>query len=135
MDHLFKTSVFRTPCCMDEFYQEEIESVTGNSCYRNTTDVSLLFNQQRLDRMTLENFSNYLDKLAAAPASPLTSIRQKMSDSQLLQFVKSRYIQSKSELMAYTSYLMAQSDEIRQALESQSSASDDTSAPNDTSSE
>lgn len=116
MDHLFKTSVFRTPCCMDEFYQEEIESVTGTSCYRNITDVSLLFNQQRLDRMTLENFSNYLDKMAAAPVSPLNSIRQKMSDSQLLQFVKSRYIQSKSELMAYTAYLMSESDQMRESL-------------------
>lgn len=109
---------------MDEFYREEIESVTGVACYRNTTDVSLLFNQQRLDRMSLENFSSYLDKISSSSASPLTSIRQKMSDSQLLQFVKSRYIQSKSELMAYTSYLMAQSDEIKQSLSSQSDVPD-----------
>lgn len=125
MDHLFKTAIFRTPCCMDDFYTEEFESVTGSPAYRNTTDVSLLFNQQRLDRMTLENFSAYLDKIPTASFSPLAAVRQKMSDKELLQFVKSRYIQSKSELMAYAAYLMSESDQIRESLNAASDPAPD----------
>lgn len=88
---------------------------------RCSTDVYMLFNQQRLDRMTLQRFSEYLN--ANIPTeSPLSQLRSKCTDAQLMQFCKSRYLQSPSELMAWSKYIDYEaqrlSDDVAAALKS-----------------
>ena len=67
-------------------------------------DIALILNQKRLDRMSLQGFSDYLNQ-AQVGDDPLKNIRSRMSDDQLLKFIKSRYIQSASELKSWYSYL------------------------------
>lgn len=54
--------------------------------------------------MTLEALVNRLNDIQPSD-NHLASIRNKMSDEQLMSFIKSRYIQTPSELMAYYNYL------------------------------
>lgn len=70
--------------------------------YRN--DVYALFHMEDLTRMELSRLSQFLDN-AGKSASSLRSVREKMSDAQLRQFVKSRYIQSPSELLRWSTWL------------------------------
>lgn len=63
-------------------------------------DIYLLFNQSRLSLVGKDSVNAWLDSLrASTPVSP------KLSDDDLINLVKSRHIQSMSELMAYSHYL------------------------------
>lgn len=95
-----------------------------DECVSYVNDVSLVFNQQRLDKQSLRVLSEKLDMLPAR--SPLAQIRKKMSDDQLHKFVKSRYCQSMSELEAYSKYLEV---EFNNELKSVAPAPDLDSAP------
>lgn len=96
---------FRTPSPIEDLNFVELPCV-HSSCpavhYR--TDVYALFHMQDLTRMELSKLSQFLDN-AGKSASSLTSVRSKMSDSQLRQFIKSRYIQSPSELLRWSAWL------------------------------
>ena len=102
-----KVTCLRLASPVETFYKQCVPVTHGAAdavAYR--TDIYMLFNQQRLDRMTLSQFSDYLDN--QTPTSGLSELRDKMSDSQLHQFIKSRYIQSPSELMAWSEYLSSE---------------------------
>lgn len=100
-------TALRVPSPVESFYREEVDTPLGTSkavTYRN--DIYLVLNQRRLDSMSLAQFSDYLDHDRSA--SQLSELRGKMSDAQLHQFVKSRYIQHIGELRAWQSYLDAE---------------------------
>ena len=102
-----KVTCLRCSSPVETFYKQDVPCVHGKDdavSYR--TDIYMLFNQQRLDRMTLSQLSNYLDN--QTPTSGLSQLRSKMNDEQLHQFIKSRYIQSPSELMAWSEYLSSE---------------------------
>lgn len=81
------------------------------------SDVYVLLNQKRLDKMSLDIFSNYLDSISSSSQSDgLSQLRGKVSDSDLLKFVKSRYIQSRSELLAWSQYLTFQAAQLGQDI-------------------
>lgn len=107
--------------------------VPHGSCksVKYVNDVYLLLNQKRLDRMSLEAFSSYLDSISDMSTASFSELRKNVGDKELLQFVKSRYIQSRSELLAWSSYLTSQmknvSDSAAQFVESQKSV--DSPAP------
>ena len=102
-----KVTCLRCASPVETFYKQDVPCVHGKDdavSYR--TDIYMLFNQQRLDRMTLSQLSDYLDN--QTPTSGLSQLRSKMKDEQLHQFIKSRYIQSPSELMAWSEYLSSE---------------------------
>lgn len=70
-------------------------------------DIYMLFNQRRLDRMTSAALSSWLQATSSYD-SGLANLRSRMTDEQLGSFIKSRYIQSRSELLAWSSYLESQ---------------------------
>lgn len=79
------------------------------------TDIAMLFNQQRLDKMTSSALVEYLDQT--------TNWRKqgnidKYSPEQLSMFVKSRYCQSPSELLAWSEYLDANYDRLSAEMQS-----------------
>lgn len=95
---------------VNEFMFQEIE-VSGKKTFRVTSDIYMLFNQQRLDRMSKERLVVYFENLSVNEPK-MRELRSKLSDDQLCSFVKSRFIQSPSELMAWSQYLMSSQDEV-----------------------
>lgn len=77
----------------------------GGSCCRCVSDVDLLFNQQRLDRMSLQALQQKLNEQAQLGDNGLSELRKNIKDEDLHRFIKSRYIQSLSELRAWSGYL------------------------------
>lgn len=98
----------RTP--VNEFMFQENEC-SGSKSVRITSDIYMLFNQQRLDRMSRERLVAYFDNVSVSEPK-MRELRSKLSDDQLCSFVKSRFIQSPSELMAWSQYLMSSQDEV-----------------------
>ena len=103
-------SEFRQASPVDQFMFEERE-YDGQKSYRLTSDICMLFNQQRLDRLSRESLLSYFADMAVNEPK-FGDLRSKLGDDQLISFVKSRFIQSPSELMAWSQYLMSSSDEV-----------------------
>lgn len=106
----------------EDLLTEENTSANGDvSSVRVCNDISLLFNQQRLESLGREGIEQFLDSLT--PKSPsLASLRSKISDADLLKVCKSRYIQSPSELLAWSSYLDSALSDIKQDIVDSASA-------------
>lgn len=99
---------------VNEFCFERLE-VNGNEVVTLTSDICMLFNQQRLDRMSRDRLLAYFENLSVTDPK-MSELRSKLSDDQLCSFVKSRFIQSPSELMAWSQYLMSSQDEMIAAV-------------------
>lgn len=113
-------SEFREESPVDDFSFQELE-VNGEKTVRLTSDIYMLFNQQRLDRLSRENLLKHFDSMSVSDPQ-FTKLRGKLGDDQLISFVKSRYIQSPSELMSWSQYLMSSSDEVIASLAAAQSA-------------
>lgn len=98
-------SSFYTPTPVDEFTFEKVSEPGSADSITLTSDIAMLFNQQRLDRCSKDALIQYFDSLSRA-SSPLSELRSKLSDDQLISIVKSRYLQSPSELIAYSERLV-----------------------------
>lgn len=105
-----KQSEFIEPSPVNEFVIQEYE-VDGEKSVRCSSDIYMLFNQQRLDRMSKERLLAYFENLSVNEPK-MRELRSKLSDDQLCSFVKSRFIQSPSELMSWSQYLMSSQDEM-----------------------
>ena len=114
------TDISHSNMCVSPLFEdlltEETTSPNGDvSTVRVCNDISLLFNQQRLQSLGQEGIKQFLDQLT--PKSPvLADLRKKISDSDLLKVCKSRYIQSPSELLAWSSYLDSSLSDIKQDI-------------------
>lgn len=106
----YVTSEFLEPSPVDEFMFSEMES-EGQKSIRLTSDICMLFNQRRLDRLSRAKLIDYFNDLSISN-STMSDLRAKLGDDQLITFVKSRFIQSPSELMAWSQYLMSSSDAV-----------------------
>lgn len=103
-----RLSIFREKTPVENFYIQTHKSLHGNcDSVAIVDDVYMLFNQQRLDRMSAAALSEWL-KTTSRTDSQLAALRSRMTDAQLGSFIKSRYIQSRSELLAWSGYLEAQ---------------------------
>lgn len=119
-------SEFREKSPVDDFMFQEIES-NGVSSTRLTSDIYMLFNQQRLDRMSRERLLSHFDSMSVREPK-FSDLRGRLGDEQLISFVKSRFIQSPSELMSWSQYLMSSSDEVIASLAAAQSAATPASA-------
>ena len=99
------TSNYYQPSLIDNFLVQEV-SDGENKSYTLTSDIYMLFNQRRLDKLTSQALIHHFESMSQRDSS-LASLRSKMTDDQLVQFVKSRYIQSPSELLAWSNYLVS----------------------------
>ncbi len=103
-------SEFREESPVDQFLRQEIE-VNGVPSVRLTSDIYMLFNQQRLDKLSRESLLSHFESMSVNEPK-FGDLRAKLGDDQLINFVKSRFIQSPSELMAWSQYLMSSSDAV-----------------------
>lgn len=98
-------SAFYVPTPVDEFTFEKVSVPGSDESVTLTSDITMLFNQQRLDRCSRDALIQYFDSMART-SSDFSALRSKLSDDQLMSIVKSRYLQSPSELLAYSESLV-----------------------------
>lgn len=84
------------------------------------TDLFLLLNAERLRNVLGEDtYRAYIASLSASPASSLSQLRAKLSDDDLLNSVKDRYIQHPSEVRSYIQGLDARLQTLKESIERQ----------------
>lgn len=131
------TTNVRVPTSFEAVTIDRIPSVYGNTdVVKYRSDIYLLLNQKRLDRMSLQAFSDYLNSMPQSSNDGLSQLRSKVGDADLLKYVKSRYIQSRSELIAWSQYLTANYAQAQQEVKdylAQQQADNDTNSKEPTS--
>ena len=78
-----------------------------------SNDIYLLLNQNRLSALGEDNVKKIFDSIGSQ-SSAVSELRKKVSDSDLLSFCKSRYIQTPSELRAWSNYLNTEMSDLVQ---------------------
>lgn len=88
---------------IDQLLVVKSKDTNGDEVYTFYNDVTLLFNQERLDAtLGPDNIRKWIERMA-----PRTSpYAEKFTDEQLLKFIKDRNIQSPSEIRAWSQYLI-----------------------------
>ena len=115
-------SEFVEPSPLHDFMFQEIEC-DGKKSIRVTSDIYMLFNQQRLDKLTRAQLVEYFDNLSVSEPK-MSDVRKRMTDDQLCSFLKSRFIQTPSELIAWSQYLMSSQDSMISASAAAAAAVD-----------
>jgi hypothetical protein len=83
---------------------------------RYVSDVSLLFNEDRIiNDIGEDNFRALVRSMQEIPSSPYYD--SGLTDEQLIETVKSRYIQSPSEVRAWVEQMVDQSEIVRTEYE------------------
>lgn len=83
--------------------------------YRIVSDVSLLFNQKRLSNtIGIDEAKSWLNSLNNTPSENLGA---KFSDEQLISLVKSRHVQSPSDLRSWSNFLTDQAKSLKDFVE------------------
>ena len=128
-------SITTQPTELDDFYHEEIEVLPGESITFITTDISLLFNQQRLMQASPLALDRLVNNLKSARPDSLKGY----TDEQLASAVKSRYIQSAADMQDYMRTVMMNMDEevanIQMKLAEQQNSQGSTSQESESSTE
>lgn len=110
-----RISGFYQPSTIDDFLFQK-HTVVGDAApsFRCTSDIYMLFNAQRLDRMSRDRILQHFNDMTVNNSS-LAALKSKLTDDQLISIVKSRYIQSPSELLSWSMYLNSLADEQLQS--------------------
>lgn len=120
INEIFDNSVsnFIEKSPVSEFYREElIGDATGEQVVFYSDPIYLLFNQERLSTLGIDGVKNYLDSLANQSNDPLSELRKNCSDDDLLATIKSRYLQTPSEILAWSRYMSNNVDTFNSLVE------------------
>lgn len=106
----------------DEFYfNHGISSDDGEKCISIDDPLYMLFNQDRINQ--LEHFGDdivksWLDDMKSkmSVADPLRELRSKMSDEDIIQCVRSRHIQTPTDLKSWCDYCNRSMDNFNNEL-------------------
>lgn len=88
-----------------------------NCSIRIRSDVSMLLHATDMVKKYGSTFVQSMIDLRSPKSSPLQDSMDKMSDAQILDTIKSRHLQSPSELIAWSEYLTEQAKVIEQEAE------------------
>ena len=85
--------------------------------YRIVSDVTLLFNEDRIiNDLGEDNLRNLVRSMQTNPSSPY--VDSSLTDEQMMEIIKSRYLQSPSEVRAWLETLVDKADVVRSDYES-----------------
>lgn len=85
--------------------------------YRIVSDVTLLFNEDRIiNDLGEDNLRNLVRSMQVNPSSPY--VDSGLTDEQMIETIKSRYLQSPSEVRAWLETLVDKADIVRSDYES-----------------
>lgn len=85
--------------------------------YRIVADVTLLFNEDRIiNDLGEDNLRSLVRSMQTNPSSPY--VDSDLTDEQMMETIKSRYLQSPSEVRAWLETLVDKADVVRSDYES-----------------
>lgn len=85
--------------------------------YRIVSDVTLLFNEDRIvNDLGEDNLRNLVRSMQTNPSSPY--VDSGLTDEQMMETIKSRYLQSPSEVRTWLETLVDKADVVRSDYES-----------------
>ena len=116
------------PSIVSEFTHEVVEHSDGTEVEFFNNDVSLLFHQERLvSKIGVDAANEWIASLRSGGFDS----SHNLSDEYLFKFIKSRNIQSLSELQSWSEYLLNQTKLLDESLAPDSVPADDdgTSSP------
>lgn len=88
-----------------------------NECIRIRSDVSMLLHAADMTKKYGSAFVQSVMDMRRPKSSAIQSQMDQMSDVQILDTIKSRHLQSPSELLAWSEYLTEQAKEVEQEAE------------------
>lgn len=100
-----------------EQFRFEKNGVEGAEYTRIRSDVSILLHAVDMAKKYGTNFVQSMIDIRRPKSSAIQSQMDQMSDAQILDTIKSRHLQSPSELIAWSEHLMEQAKEIEQEVE------------------
>lgn len=100
---IFHTQLYESSA-VDEFYTEVVTTMDKKETVFHVDPLIMLFNQERLENIGSMGAKQFLDSLSQKDDS-LKELRSKCTDDQLMDMLKSRYLQTPSEVMAYCRYI------------------------------
>ena len=96
------------PSLVSSFYREEsISSETGEPLDVYHDPIYMLFNQQRLSKLGAGAVEMWLTQMNQSKANPLAELRKECSDEDLVMMIKSRHLQSPSEILSWSRLMTA----------------------------
>lgn len=112
-----------------EPFRFEKVGTEDNEAVRIRSDVSMLLHSADMAKKYGPGFVQSMIDMRRPKSSSIQSQMDQMSDAQILDTIKSRHLQSPSELIAWSEYLVAQARDIereveRIALEKEASAAE-----------
>lgn len=100
-----------------EPFRFEQAGTEQNECIRIRSDVSMLLHAADMAKKYGPNFVQSMIDMRRPKSSAIQSQMDQMSDDQILDTIKSRHLQSPSELIAWSEYLIDQAKTVEQEAE------------------
>lgn len=100
-----------------EPFRFEKNGTEENEYIRIRSDVSMLLHAADMAKKYGTGFVQSMIDIRRSKSSALQSQMDQMSDAQILDTIKSRHLQSPSELIAWSEYLVEQAKDIEQEAE------------------
>jgi len=100
-----------------EVFRFEKNGTEEDEYIRIRSDVSMLLHAADMTKKYGSNFVQSMIDMRRPKSSAVQSQMDQMSDAQILDTIKSRHLQSPSELIAWSEYLVEQAKEIEQEAE------------------
>lgn len=100
-----------------ESFRFEKIGTEENEAVRIRSDVSMLLHAADMAKKYGTGFVQSMIDMRRPKSSALQSQMDQMSDAQILDTIKSRHLQSPSELIAWSEYLVEQAKDIEQEVE------------------
>ncbi len=103
-----KVAVACQPCATDILCVKEVTSRSGKKGLQFTSDVTVLFNQERLNKLSSTYIDELIRNVKSAPASPFKDLK----DSDIKETIKSRYIQSPADIYNLQRQIMNEQEDF-----------------------
>lgn len=114
VDYKDKNMNYFQPSLVTSFYKEEsISSESGEPMVVYHDPIYMLFNQERLSRLGSGAVELWLQQINQSKANPLAELRKECSDEDLVSMIKSRHLQSPSEILSWSRLMIAKMDEFK----------------------
>lgn len=115
-----KSVILYTPPVYESIQHLTLPTTDGTICIKDS-DVSLLFNQQRLQVLGHDTIKDWLENLQNQHPSEMENLRSKCSDNQLMSVIKSRHIQSLSDLLHWSEAIEKDTESVHEYYRNKSS--------------